>query len=1697
MKTMMKNSNLMTRVALTLLVMMLTATTAWATTMTMKYTFGSYTEKDNGKYEVNVSATGVSTTGDVNKNYSVTITEQNNGREASFAFSEVADITLAWSSTEAFFYLNSSNSSKSYFGAGDSSKYWTLTIGSANYYITKVNLYNYEDQKIYETDNNSKSCDLYLRNNDMYISSTSLAAKTTHAIEVTLSDTPPVYNINYELNGGTNASSNPSTYTGGTGVASFANPTRTGYSFGGWYDDSSFSTAITSISTSATGKVTLYAKWTANTYTVVYNANGGSGSMSDQSFTYDGQQNLSANTFTYPGKLFNGWNTAADGSGTSYSDGQSVPNLTATNGARVTLYAQWKLDPNIYPTGSGTSSDPYVIKNINHWNTFANANNHEAFYRSGTYIKLDADISGVTTTVGTQEHPFKGTFNGNNKTLTVNINETSTQGTALFREISGATIKNLSVAGSVTGTTHAAALVGFSRSGTNTIEDCNVSANVTVNTGNNKHCGGLVGHAVKSTLTIQNCIYSGTINNGGNYAGGLQGWSDGGSTLTIENSLFSGSYAGSGLFHPIAVRYRNASMTSNINGAYYTAAPTLTDAEYIVTPGTQAYTSQQSFPCKKATILGTTIYYAADLTPFGKTDSYSPDGSAQRPFIISDTGGWNYFCDALLDNDTWNRFSGKTVKLGADITVTRMAGSSDHEFCGTFDGDHHTLTVQYGTADAPIEQQQFVAPFVETARNTSPVFRNLTIDGNIYVKYADSSVEPGVGGLIGHLFGNVTVEHCTSNVVINSDKDRAGGFVGLCEYAVTFTDCKSSADITCTGSGGGFVGWSRASDYTIAFEGCLFDGKLLKKDGVGEGNGGFVGWKGNTKTVNINNCLVALDDVKAMATYHSSTFARNNNYPPNITNSYYTTAFGADQGTQPRSIVAGENVTINHIEPTGSATNYTISGITAYSGGGIKYGDKFYYGKDDVVSLSLSHEDQEGYAFLGYEAKDSLQNTFALTPAGDNYTLTMPDDDVTVTANVVEAYSLTLPDGMEVVEADHEAIDGKYPVGTIIQFKIKSNYVLEGDVKNGDTVLTADGGIYTVTVGNADIVITASVVEKTYSLTLPDGMVVWSAEPAAIDGKYPVGTIIQFKIKSDYVLDGDVKNGDKVLTADEEGYYTVTVGNADIVITATVVEAYSLTLPDGMEVVSATPAAIDGKYPVGTIIQFKIKSEDYVLEGDVMNGDEVLEANAQGIYTVTVGNADIMITVIITLTGGNYTAKNCDELTGSTDGTVTIADGASITLSDVTINGGIVCEGTATIILVGENSVTGSYKKAGIQVGGEGTTLTIKGNGALTATGSWDCAGIGTNVYNDSVTLGNIIIEGGSITANGGDGGAGIGTGEVYTRSGIVTLGNIIIEGGSITANGGDFGAGIGTGFVAGGTAKLGNIIIEGGIITATGGRNGAGIGTGHVDQGNVTLGNITIEGGSITATGGRNGAGIGTGFVDGGGIVTFSDITIEGGSITATGGYLGAGIGTGYVGTGVTATLGTLTIYDDIDRVDATGNYKWGISEDVVYKHGESNVTGNASDYFDINDEGEHVVIESIQNKKYTITLVNEEKHGTVTVVAKAMSGESVTITVTPDSGYMLDTIEVKDANGNEVSLKDMSFTMPDSNVTITVTWKYVGVKGDVNRDGNVDISDVVALVNIILNSSSDHQAEADLNNDGDIDISDVVALVNIILGQ
>ena len=97
---------------------------------------------------------------------------------------------------------------------------------------------------------------------------------------------------------------------------------------------------ITTPYTVSSSDVTLTAQKVANTYTVKFYANGGSGSMSNQVFTYGTAQDLTANAFTRTGYTFAGWATSENGN-VVYDDKQSVKNLTTTNGGTVNLYAKW------------------------------------------------------------------------------------------------------------------------------------------------------------------------------------------------------------------------------------------------------------------------------------------------------------------------------------------------------------------------------------------------------------------------------------------------------------------------------------------------------------------------------------------------------------------------------------------------------------------------------------------------------------------------------------------------------------------------------------------------------------------------------------------------------------------------------------------------------------------------------------------------------------------------------------------------------------------------------------------------------------------------------------------------------------------------------------------------------------------------------------------------------------------------------------------------------------------------------------------------------------------------------------------------------------------------------------------------------------------------------------------------------------
>ena len=154
----------------------------------------------------------------------------------------------------------------------------------------------------------------------------------------------------YNPNGGTGVMLNQAMKFGtkqGLATNSFA---KAGYTFAGWNTKADRSGTsytngqqVSNLTNTLNGVVTLYAQWTANSYTVKFNANGGSGTVANQTFTYGIEQALTAKAFTKTGYSFDGWATTANGA-KQYSNKQSVKNLTPTNGGNVTLYAVWKIN---------------------------------------------------------------------------------------------------------------------------------------------------------------------------------------------------------------------------------------------------------------------------------------------------------------------------------------------------------------------------------------------------------------------------------------------------------------------------------------------------------------------------------------------------------------------------------------------------------------------------------------------------------------------------------------------------------------------------------------------------------------------------------------------------------------------------------------------------------------------------------------------------------------------------------------------------------------------------------------------------------------------------------------------------------------------------------------------------------------------------------------------------------------------------------------------------------------------------------------------------------------------------------------------------------------------------------------------------------------------------------------------------------
>ena len=623
----------------------------------------------------------------------------------------------------------------------------------------------------------------------------------------------------------------------------------------------------------------------------------------------------------YSGSMFINGFTCNDANTTC-----SVSDSTLTIGTAVTTLA------GTVTKGSGTSEQPYLIESKQDWDRLAIAVSRGNDF-SGKVFKLTANISVSTTVSDAQSHPFAGTFDGDNKTITAAIDDyEGMQGTALFRYISGATIKNLTVAGSVTGArstvAHAAGLVGFALSGSNTIENVTVSATIAGGT----HVGGIVAHGKTSSLTLTNCVFSGTISGGSSYAGGLLGWSDG-STLNIENCLFNGIYTGSGNFHPVAVRGQNKTMTATVDQCYYTVEPVGITSAYIAATGTLVHQDpkENSLSSKVIAADGVTYYTYPNsntisvsnayehvndpITPtptvmyngntlIAGTDytvKYKAQGSdveqeniaAAGDYTVVIHGTGNYAGTAtksivvvtgdgseqhpyqIASENDWNFFAyrvnhGETFKnkffvLTADITVSTMVGNSTtNAFMGTFSGNSAINRPTITLAYGSAESN-FSEGYAAPFRYVNgATFKDLHVAGDIYTNKQDAA------GFVASAEGTISIDNCQSSVTIHSSYSGVGRHSGFVAYI---------------------------PNGVATIQNSFFDGSLLGNKT--QSSAGFVGYADRTELI-LSNILFNPSELD-MKTNDSETFYRYGiGSHPSVTFSecYYVQPFGTEQGTR-------------------------------------------------------------------------------------------------------------------------------------------------------------------------------------------------------------------------------------------------------------------------------------------------------------------------------------------------------------------------------------------------------------------------------------------------------------------------------------------------------------------------------------------------------------------------------------------------------------------------------------------------------------------------------------------------------------------------------------------------------------------------------------------------------------------------------
>ena len=242
----------------------------------------------------------------------------------------------------------------------------------------------------------------------------------THNESVTLSYRANSYSIAFDSNGGSGTMPNQQLKYDKSVRLDANTFTRTGYTFTGWKGktgDASYTDRqeVTNLSATDGDTVTLVAQWKANSYTVKFDSNGGSGTMAPQKMTYGTPTRLTKNAFSNTGHTFSGWRCGDRQNGQIYRDSEEVSNLVAENGGSTTMYAQWDTNDVSVTFVDGHTGKVIEKKTVKYGSGVSAPSKpkHEGYTATDWNGDLTSIIADTTITLNYRPNRYTVKFNGN------------------------------------------------------------------------------------------------------------------------------------------------------------------------------------------------------------------------------------------------------------------------------------------------------------------------------------------------------------------------------------------------------------------------------------------------------------------------------------------------------------------------------------------------------------------------------------------------------------------------------------------------------------------------------------------------------------------------------------------------------------------------------------------------------------------------------------------------------------------------------------------------------------------------------------------------------------------------------------------------------------------------------------------------------------------------------------------------------------------------------------------------------------------------------------------------------------------------------------------------------------------------------------------------------------------------------------